>query len=63
MPEIREYDILEIQNAGAYCYSMGSVYNLRPMPSEAVYEDGKLRLVRKAQTNKELVKELVASAL
>lgn len=63
MPEIREYDILEIQNAGAYCYSMGSVYNLRPMPSEAVYENGRLRLVRKAQTNKELVKELVASAL
>ena len=63
MPEIREYDILEIQNAGAYCYSMGSIYNLRPMPSEAVFENGKLRLVRKAQTNKELVKELVASAL
>lgn len=63
MPEIREYDILEIQNAGAYCYSMGSVYNLRPMPSEAVFADGELKLVRKAQTNKELVKELVASAL
>ena len=28
-----------------------------------VFENGKLRLVRKAQTNKELVKELVASAL
>ena len=63
MPEIREYDILEIQNAGAYCYSMGSIYNLRPMPSEAVLEDGELRLVRKAQTNAELVKELISSAL
>ena len=63
MPEIHEYDILEIQNAGAYCYSMGSIYNLRPMPSEAVLEDGELRLVRKAQTNAELVKELISSAL
>ena len=63
LPEIREYDILEIQNAGAYCYSMGSIYNLRPMPSEAVFENGELRLVRKAQTNAELVKELISSAL
>ena len=36
LPEIREYDLLAIGNAGAYCYSMGSVYNLRPMPAEAV---------------------------
>ncbi len=63
MPEIREYDILDIQNAGAYCYSMGSIYNLRSMPSEAVLENGELRLVRKAQTNQELAKELIATAL
>ena len=63
MPEIREYDILDIQNAGAYCYSMGGVYNLRPMPSEAVYADGELKLVRKAQTNAELANEIIASAL
>lgn len=63
MPEIREYDILDIQNAGAYCYSMGGVYNLRPMPSEAVYAEGELKLVRKAQTNAELAHEIIASAL
>ncbi len=63
MPEIREYDILDIQNAGAYCYSMGSIYNLRPMPSEAIYVAGDLKMVRKAQTNQELVKELVESSL
>ena len=27
LPEIREYDLLAVKNAGAYCYSMGSVYN------------------------------------
>ena len=31
LPEIREYDILAIGNAGAYCYAMGGVYNLRAM--------------------------------
>ncbi|MBE6380639.1 MAG: diaminopimelate decarboxylase, partial [Lentisphaerae bacterium] len=34
LPEIREYDVLAIYNAGAYCYSMGGVYNLRSMPGE-----------------------------
>ena len=63
MPEIREYDIQEIQNAGAYCYSMGGVYHLRPMPTEAVYADGELKLVRKAQSNAELASEIIASAL
>ena len=63
MPEIREYDILDIQNAGAYCYSMGGIYNLRPMPSEAIYDNGTLKLVRKAQTNSEMVQDLLKSAL
>ncbi len=42
LPEIREYDILAIGNAGAYCYSMGSVYNMRPMPAEVVVRNGKV---------------------
>ena len=42
LPEIREYDVLAIANAGAYCYSMGGVYNLRNMPAEIVVADGKL---------------------
>ncbi|MFA6815777.1 MAG: diaminopimelate decarboxylase [Lentisphaeria bacterium] len=62
MPEIREYDILDIQNAGAYCYSMGGIYNLRPMPAEVFCLNGKMRISRKAQSNRELVAELVRSS-
>ena len=59
LPEIRENDLLAIQNAGAYCYSMGGVYNLRPMPAEVLVVDGKERLVRKRLTSKELVEQIV----
>ncbi len=36
IPEIREGDYLAIQNAGAYCRSMASEYNLRPLPPEYI---------------------------
>lgn len=59
MPEIREGDILAIANAGAYCYAMGGVYNLRPMPPEAVVRDGRAKLVRRGLTNAELVEQIL----
>jgi len=59
LPEIREGDILDIQNAGAYCYSMGGVYNLRPMPAEVLIVNGKEKLIRKRLTHKELVKKII----
>ncbi len=59
MPEIREGDILAIQNAGAYCYSMGGVYNLRPMPAEVVIFAGKAKLARRRMTNEELVTQIL----
>ena len=59
IPEIREGDILAIHNAGGYCYSMGGVYNLRPMPPEVLIIDGKDFLVRKGLTSKELVEQIV----
>jgi diaminopimelate decarboxylase len=59
LPEIREYDILAVKNAGAYCYSMGSVYNLRPMPAEAVIMNGEVVNFRKALTDEELVARIM----
>ena len=59
LPEIREYDVLAIYNAGAYCYSMGGIYNLRSMPGEVVVSNGKAVLTRKRKTNTELVAELL----
>ncbi len=59
LPEIREGDILAVLNAGAYCYSMGSVYNLRPMPAEVLVSKGKDRLSRKGLTYDELVDRIL----
>ncbi len=57
--EIREGDILSIENAGAYCYAMGGVYNLRAMPAEVfIYKDD-IKLARKRLTNEELVKNII----
>nr|VFK50614.1 MAG: diaminopimelate decarboxylase [Candidatus Kentron sp. TC] len=63
IPEIREGDLLAIQNAGAYCYSMGGVYNLRPMPAEVILRRGELRLVRRRLTNRELVDRILEESL
>lgn len=54
LTEIREGDKLAIKNAGAYCYSMGSLYNLRPMPPELVVFKNKEILTNKRISNKEL---------
>lgn len=63
MPEIREGDLLAIKNAGAYCYSMGSIYNLRAMPSEVLVTKGKDKLVTKKLTNKELADYLISASM
>nr|VFJ74662.1 MAG: diaminopimelate decarboxylase [Candidatus Kentron sp. FW] len=63
IPEIREGDLLAIQNAGAYCYSMGGVYNLRAMPAEAMVHQGELQLVRKRLSNEELVEGILAESV
>ena len=59
LAEVREGDLLAVQNAGAYCYAMGGVYNLRPMPAEVLVDGGKARLVRRRLTNEELVDSIL----
>jgi diaminopimelate decarboxylase len=63
LPEIREGDLLDIENAGAYCYSMGGIYNLRPMPAEALVRDGRLSLVRRALSNAQMVEQLLSECV
>jgi diaminopimelate decarboxylase len=51
-----EGDLLVIENAGAYGYSMASNYNSRPKPAEVLVEpDGKIRLIRRRETLKDLL--------
>ena len=59
LPEIRVYDILAVGNAGAYCYSMGGVYNLRPMPGEIVVSGGKVVSERRKLTTEELAVQIL----
>ena len=59
MNEVREGDLLSIENAGAYCYTMGGVYNLRAMPAEALYANRELKLVRQRLSSEELVDQII----
>ncbi len=59
MTLIREGDLLSIDDAGAYCYSMGGNYNLRPMPTEVIIDGEQMILARKALTNEELVERVL----
>lgn len=60
LPEIRPGDYLAIMNAGAYCRSMASEYNLRPLPAEYVLYDGEVITSRKKPTHEELASRILA---
>ena len=59
MPEIREGDLLGIANGGAYCYSMGGIYNLRAMPAEVVVKSGRVISHRRRDTDSELIASIM----
>ncbi len=59
IPEVREGDILAIQTAGAYCYSMGGIYNLRSMPPEIIVYKNSIISARKRITNAELIENIL----
>lgn len=60
LPEIRPGDYLAIMNAGAYCRSMASEYNLRPLPSEYVLYNGEVIIAKKKLTHEELATRILA---
>ncbi len=64
LPEVREGDILAIENAGAYCYTMGGVYNLRAMPAEVLVDsdNGRHELVRRRLSNEELIDQILGES-
>ncbi|WP_314150259.1 diaminopimelate decarboxylase [Capnocytophaga granulosa] len=61
--EISEGDILCFRNAGAYCYTMASNYNSRPRPAEVLWIDGQAKLIRKAETLEDLLRNQVETDL
>ena len=57
--EIHVGDYIAIMNAGAYCRSMASEYNLRPIPTECyIYED-EVKLSRQKMTHSELAERVL----
>lgn len=52
-------DYLAIQNAGAYCRSMASEYNLRPLPTEVILKDNQVIISKKKLTHEELAERIM----
>jgi diaminopimelate decarboxylase len=55
LPLFNEGDVVAILNAGAYGFSMASLYNSRPRPAEVLVRDGEARLIRKRDTIEQIV--------
>ena len=59
LPEVRPDDILAIQNAGAYGFSMASNYNGRLRPAEVLIYRGKAKLIRQRESLDDLLRNQV----
>lgn len=55
LAEVREGDILALQNAGAYGFSMASNYNSRLRPAEVLVLNGKAKLIRRRENFEDLL--------
>ncbi len=56
LPELVADEHLAVMSAGAYGYTMASNYNSRPRPAELMVIKGKVRMIRRAETYKDLVR-------
>ena len=56
LPTVSDGDLLAILDAGAYGASISSNYNTRPRAAEVMVEGAKVRVVRKRETIKYLVR-------
>ena len=59
LTEVKEGDILSIKNAGAYGFSMSSNYNSRLRPAEVMIINGEARLIRKAESLEDILKNMI----
>jgi diaminopimelate decarboxylase len=55
LPPLEVGDLLAILDAGAYGSAMSSNYNRRPLPVEALVDDGAWRIIRRRQTIEDMV--------
>ena len=55
LPEVRENDLLVMENAGAYGYMMASNYNSRPRPAEVLIIEAEAKLIRHRDTLEQIL--------
>lgn len=55
IPEIRDGELLVIETAGAYGFSMASNYNSRQLPAEILVDGDEAQLIRKRQSLYDLI--------
>ena len=56
LPKLKEGDLLCVNSAGAYSYTMSSNYNSRPRGAEVLVDGRKYRVVRRAETYDDLIR-------
>jgi len=54
LPNIEEYDIIAILDAGAYGFTMNSNYNMRPRAAEILVSENTVEIVRKGENFEDL---------
>ncbi|MGF1534273.1 MAG: diaminopimelate decarboxylase [Bernardetiaceae bacterium] len=57
--EVREGDVLSIENAGAYAFAMSSNYNSRYRPAEVLILNGEAHLIRKRETIEDILRNQI----
>jgi diaminopimelate decarboxylase len=55
LPQPQVDDLMAVLDAGAYAVVMSSNYNRRPMPPEALVDEGAWRLIRRRQTVEDML--------
>ena len=56
LPEVVPGSYLAVMSAGAYGYAMASNYNSRPRPAEIMVKTGEVKVVRRAETQRDLIR-------
>ena len=56
LPPLKHNDIIVVQSAGAYGFTMASNYNTRPKPAEVALQGGTDRLIRRRETYEDQVR-------
>lgn len=54
LPDIKEGDLVSIEDIGAYGFTMASHWNSRPLPAEVLVEDGEAKVIRDREGLKDI---------